>query len=156
MSEKTYQISQDSHNRLCAEIAEGVTVGFQVLDKNDWRYINRNERAYVVLDIETPLGRIRIRDVRLLRSATRGCFFLRWKQWKTGKFREGRPEYLDVAGPHNREGRDLFSAAILAVFEQLRKELQLADAGDPELKASVDQSGPSDEGQDGPAEVSLD
>lgn len=145
MSEKTYQISRDSNNRLCAEIAKGVAVGIKVLSETDPRRIERNEHAYAVLDLETSMGRIRIRDIRVCWSEPNQRFYLRWKQWKTGKMRNDRPEYLDIAGPQDRETRQRFSEKILDVFDQIKKEAALGTLGraNPELvelKASLEKA----------------
>lgn len=157
MSEKTYQLSRDSHNRLCAEIAKGVTVGIKVLSETDPRRIERNEHAYAVLDLQTPLGLIRIRDIRILWSEPNKRFFLRWRQWRTGKMRNDRPEFLDVAGPQDKETRVRFTAKILEVFDQIKKEAALGTLGraNPqlqELKASLEKVEPEAEA-DGPAAV---
>lgn len=157
MSEKTYQFSRDSHNRLCAEICKGATVGIKVLSETDPRRIERNEHAYAVLDLQTPLGLIRIRDIRILWSEPNKRFFLRWRQWRTGKMRNDRPEFLDVAGPQDKETRVRFTEKILEVFNQIKQEAALGTLGraNPnlqELKASLEKVEPETE-TDGPAAV---
>lgn len=144
MSEK-YQLQMDSYNRMTAVIAKGVEVGIKVLSMTDTRRIEKNEHAYAVLDVNTPLGIIRIRDIRIVWSANNEQFYLRWRQWRTGKMRNERPEYLDVAGPRDKETRLKFGAAILAVFEQIREEGAAGTLGrtNPqlaELKASLEKS----------------
>lgn len=138
-----YQLSRDSLNRLCTEIAPGVTVGIKVLSETDPRRLERGEHAYAVLDLATPLGPVRIRDIRVMWSKTNERFFLRWRQWKTGKVRDGRPEYLDVAGPQDRETRALFSEKIIEVFAQIKQEAAVESVGaqNPqlaELKAQLE------------------
>ena len=114
-----YELYPDSHNRQAADIAEGVTVGIKVLSLTDTRRIERNEHAYVVLDLITPFGPMRIRDIRILWSEPNQQFFLRWRQWKTGIVHDGRPRYLDIAGPRDKETRVRLGEAILAVFKQI-------------------------------------
>ena len=150
MSEKTYQIDRDSHNRLCASIGEGLTVGIKVLSETDPRRIERNEHAYAVLDIQTALGCLRIRDIRVLWSETHERFFVRWRQWHTGQFRNDRKEYLDVAGPQDRNTRDAFEDVILDVFEQIKEEAAMGTLGrsNPELqdlKDSLEKTGDGEE-----------
>jgi hypothetical protein len=143
MSDKTYQLQMDSYNRMTAEIAHGVEVGIKVLSMTDTRRIEKKEHAYAVLDIATPLGIVRIRDIRIVWSEPNQRFYLRWRQWRTGKMRNERPEYLDVAGPRDKETRLKFSECILAVFEQIRSEGNAGTLGHSnpklaELKASLD------------------
>ncbi len=144
MSNEPYQLQMDSYNRMCATIAKGVEVGIKVLALTDTRRIEKNEHAYAVLDLSTPLGIIRIRDIRIVWSETNERFTLRWRQWRTGKSRDQRPEYLDVAGPRDKETRLKYGGAILAVFEQIRNEGAAGTLGrsNPklaELKASLEQ-----------------
>lgn len=145
MSDKTYQLNMDSYNRMTTEIAKGVEVGIKVLSMTDTRRIEKKEHAYAVLDITTPLGVIRIRDIRIVWSDNNERFYLRWRQWRTGKLRNERPEYLDVAGPRDKETRLKYSEAILAVFEQIRSEGAAGTLGrtNPqlaELKASLEKA----------------
>ena len=145
MSEKTYQIDRDSNNRLCAEIAKGVTVGIKILAETDPRRMERREHAYAVLDIDTPLGCVRIRDIRILWSDPGQRFYLQWKQWRTGKIRFDRPEYLDIAGPRDREARQRFSEEILALFSQIKRLASVGTLGNispelGELKATLESS----------------
>jgi hypothetical protein len=154
MSEKTYQLQMDSYNRMTAVIAQGIEVGIKVLSMTDTRRIERKEHAYAVLDLNSPLGIIRIRDIRIVWSEPNQRFYLRWRQWRTGKMRNERPEYLDVAGPRDKETRLKYGEAILAVFEQIRAEGAAGTLGrtNPklaELKASLEQDVPVE--VDGPA-----
>ena len=144
MLEKTYQLQMDSYNRMCADIAKGVSVGIKVLSMTDTRRIEKKEHAYAVLDLDTGLGTIRIRDIRIVWSEPNQRFYLRWRQWRTGKMRNERPEYLDVAGPRDKETRLKYGEAILAVFEQIRAEGAAGTLGrtNPklaELKAALEQ-----------------
>ncbi len=153
---KTYQLNMDSYNRMCADIAKGVSVGIKVLSMTDTRRIERKEHAYAVLDLVTPLGTIRIRDIRIVWSEPNERFYLRWRQWRTGKMRNERPEYLDVAGPRDKETRLKYGEAILAVFEQIRAEGAAGTLGrtNPqlaELKASLEQEPAAPVEVDGPA-----
>lgn len=129
MNETKYEIIRDSHNRLCAEISESVTAGVKILSVTDERRQEKNTHAYIVLDIKTELGPIRIRDIRVMWSQENERYFLRWRQWPTGHVRDGRKEYLDVAGPLDRETRKKFEEAILAVFHQVREEAERGTLG---------------------------
>lgn len=129
MSENKYHLSMDSYNRMVAEICKGVEVGIKVLSMTDTRRIQKNEHAYAVLDISTPLGPVRIRDIRIVWSEPNQRFYLRWRQWRTGKMRNNRPEYLDVAGPRDKETRLKYSEAIIAVFEQIQEEAAAGTLG---------------------------
>ncbi len=156
MSEMTYQLQMDSYNRMCATIAKGVEVGIKVLSMTDTRRIEKKEHAYAVLDLSTPIGVIRIRDIRIVWSEANNRFYLRWRQWRTGKMRNDRPEYLDVAGPRDKETRLKYGEAILAVFEQIRAEGAAGTLGrtNPklaELKAALEQEPATEAVLDGPA-----
>jgi len=158
MSERTYQLQMDSYNRMCAEIAKGVEVGIKVLSMTDTRRIERKEHAYAVLDLSTPLGIIRIRDIRIVWSEPNQRFYLRWRQWRTGKTRNDRPEYLDVAGPRDKETRLKYGEAILAVFDQIREEGAAGTLGrsNPklgELKAALEQEPQNEAVLDSPSEI---
>jgi DNA-binding cell septation regulator SpoVG len=121
---REYRIYRDSHNRLCAEITEDVVVGIKILSEVDPRRVEKRVHAYAVLDVRTELGPIRIRDIKIMWSPENERYFLRWRQWNTGKSRDGRPEYLDVAGPQDKETRYKFEDEILNVFHQVREEAQ--------------------------------
>jgi hypothetical protein len=142
MSEK-YELRRDSFNRVQADIAEDVTVGIRVLSETDQRRIEKNTHAYCVMDIRTSLGVIRIRDIRIQWSEQNQRHFIRWRQWNTGRIRDGRKEYLDVAGPLDPETRTKFADAILDVFAQIKEEAALGTLGraNPqlhELKAKLE------------------
>jgi hypothetical protein len=144
----SYQLQMDSYNRMVATVAKGVEVGIKVLSMTDTRRIEKNEHAYAVLDLITPLGPIRIRDIRIVWSEPNKRFFLRWRQWRTGKMRNERAEYLDVAGPRDKETRLKYGEAILEVFEQIRAEGAAGTLGrtNPqlgELKAALEQEKPA-------------
>lgn len=130
MSEKQqHRIVRDAHNRLCAEVSESITVGIKVLDETDERRVEKGVHAYAVLDIKTEFGPIRARNIRVMWSTQNQRHFLRWPQWNTGNVRDGRPEYLDVFGPHDRTTRTNFEKMILEVFQQIRAEAQLGTLG---------------------------
>jgi hypothetical protein len=140
-----YTLNMDSYNRMCATIAKGVEVGIKVLSLTDTRRIEKNEHGYAVLDVMTPIGVIRIRDIRIVWSEPNQRFFLRWRQWRTGKIRNDRPEYLDVAGPRDKETRLQYAEAIIAVFEQIQKEGAAGTLGHvnpklAELKSSLEKA----------------
>lgn len=119
-----YTIIQDPNGRYRTSIAKGIEVAIKMLPKEDFRRIQRKEQASLLVDISHPeLGTIRIRDVRIIWSEKNQCFHVRWKQWRTGKIRDNRPEYLDVAGPLDPVSRKEFSSKILEVFFQVRKEI---------------------------------
>jgi DNA-binding cell septation regulator SpoVG len=136
---------------MCANIAEGVTIGIKVLGVTDSRRIDRSEHAIAILELQTPLGTIRIRDIKIVWGEKNSQFFLRWRQWRTGRMvpdrRPGfpaRPEYLDVASPGNYETRRRVESAILAVFHQIQEEAACGTLGREtvarlgELKASLE------------------
>jgi len=161
---QTYTIERDSHNRLRAEVDEDLAVGIKILAETDPRRVERNVHGYAVLDIRTALGPIRIRDIRIMWSSTNERYFLRWRQWNTGKMRDGRKEYLDVAGPHDRDTRRAFESEILGVFAQVREEAAKGTlARDPEtagklegLKATLEAAGEQAEaGGAGPEEAAA-
>lgn len=117
-----YIIVRDSFNRLRAEITESFAVGVKLLAEDHPRRVEQHVHAYVVADLRTELGPWRIRDIRVMWSPENERYFIRYRQWKTGKIREGREEWLDVAGPLDRETRAKVQDAILAVFVQIKDE----------------------------------
>lgn len=117
-----YEIVRDSFNRLRAEVTDSFAVGVKLLAEDHPRRVENNVHAYVVADLRTELGPWRIRDIRIMWSADNERFFCRYRQWKTGKIREGREEWLDVAGPLDRDTRSKVQEAILAVFFQIKEE----------------------------------
>jgi len=121
MSEQ-YTIVRDSFNRLRANVTDSFAVGFKLLAEDHPRRVEHNVHAYVVADILTELGPWRIRDIRVMWSPDNERYFIRYRQWKTGKVRDGRDEWLDVAGPQDRETRSKVSEAILGVFAQIKDE----------------------------------
>ena len=125
MGKAQYNIERDSHNRLRAQITENLAVGIKILSETDPRRVEKNVHAYAVLDMQTELGTIRMRDIRIMFSSLNDAYFLRWKQWNTGKIRDGRKEYLDIAGPLDRDARKNLEEHILRVFHQVRSEAAL-------------------------------
>jgi len=119
-----YVIERDSFNRLRAEITDSFAVGIKLLAEDHPRLVEQNVHAYVVADLRTELGPWRIRDIRIMWSPEHERYFLRYRQWKTGKVRDSRDEWLDVAGPLDRETRSKVSTAILEVFSQIKEEAQ--------------------------------
>jgi DNA-binding cell septation regulator SpoVG len=117
-----YVIVRDSFNRLRAEISESFAIGVKLLAEDHPRRVEQHVHAYVVADLRTELGPWRIRDIRVMWSPENERFFVRYRQWKTGKIREGREEWLDVAGPLDRETRSKVQEAILGVFSQIKEE----------------------------------
>ena len=120
MSEK-YTIERDSFHRMRAQITEDFAVGVKLLAEDHQRRIDQRIHAYVVVDIRTELGPWRIRDIRVIWSPENERHFVRYRQWRTGKVRDGRDEWLDVAGPLDRETRAKVSEAILTVFYQIKE-----------------------------------
>lgn len=117
-----YVIVRDSFNRLRAEITDSFAVGVKLLAEDHPRRVEQHVHAYVVADLRTELGPWRIRDIRVMWSPENERYFIRYRQWKTGKIREGREEWLDVAGPLDRETRSKVQDAILGVFSQIKEE----------------------------------
>lgn len=131
-----YELRRDSWNRVQADITEDATVGIKMLPETDPRRIDKNTHAYCVLDLRTTFGVIRIRDIRVQWSDPNQRHFIRWRQWYTGRERDGRKEYLDVAGPLDATTRGKFADAILDVFTQIKEEAALGTLGrqNPQLK----------------------
>jgi DNA-binding cell septation regulator SpoVG len=117
-----YIIARDSFNRLRAEVTDSFAVGVKLLAEDHPRRVEQHVHAYVVADVRTELGPWRIRDIRVMWSPQNEQYFIRYRQWKTGKVRDGREEWLDVAGPLDRETRSKIQEAILAVFYQIKDE----------------------------------
>ena len=117
-----YEIVRDSFNRLRAEVTDSFAVGVKLLAEDHPRRVENNVHAYVVADLRTELGPWRIRDIRVMWSAENERFYIRYRQWKTGKIREGREEWLGVAGPLDRDTRSKVQESILAVFFQIKDE----------------------------------
>lgn len=135
---KRFELTRDSHNRLCTEIAEGMTVGVKLLAEGSKRRIEKGVHGYAVLDLTTPLGLFRIRGIEIMWSEKNERFFLRWRQFGTGNVRNGRPEYLDVVGPHSPESRAKVEDQIVAVFKQVLADATKGTIGrlaGPELEA---------------------
>lgn len=150
MSEKQqHRIVRDAHNRLCAEVSESITVGIKILGETDERRVEKGVHAYAVLDIRTEFGPIRARNIRVMWSTQNQRHFLRWPQWNTGRVRDGRPEYLDVFGPHDRDTRTNFEKMILEVFQQIRDEAQRGTLGrDNETRRALEDLRSNLESQD--------
>jgi DNA-binding cell septation regulator SpoVG len=119
-----YIIVRDSFNRLRAEVTDSFAVGIKLLAEDHPRRVEQNVHAYAVADIRTELGPWRIRDIRIMWSPENKRHFIRYRQWKTGKVRDQRDEWLDVAGPLDRDTRSKVQDAILAVFHQIKEEAQ--------------------------------
>ncbi len=121
MSEK-YVIVRDSYNRMRAEITDSFAVGVKLLAEDHRRRVENQVHAYVVADLRTEVGPWRIRDIRIVWNEKKQKFLVRYKQWKTGKMRDGKEEYLDVAGPLDAETRAKVGEIILSVFFQIKEE----------------------------------
>ena len=115
-------IVRDSFNRLRAEITDSFAIGVKLLAEDHARRVEQHVHAYVVADLITELGPWRIRDIRIMWSPKNERYFIRYRQWKTGKVRDDREEWLDVAGPQDRETRRKVQEAILSVFFQIKEE----------------------------------
>ena len=135
-----YELGYDSWNRVQADIAEDLTVGIKVLSETDQRRIEKGTHAYVVLDLRTSFGMIRIRDIRIQWSVPNQRHFIRWRQWFTGRIRDGRKEYLDVGGPLDPDTRNKFADSILDVFAQIKEEAASGTLGrqNPQLRELKD------------------
>lgn len=136
---KRFEIVAGPHNRWTAPISEDITVGIKVLSETDSRRIEKGIHGYAVLDINTSCGPIRIRDVKIVWSRENERFFLRWRQWRTGFAHDGRPEWLDVAGPQDRTTRLKIEELIVELFSQIREEAALGTLGrNPELRGKLE------------------
>ena len=126
-----YIIERDSFNRLRAEVSDSFAIGVKLLAEDHPRRVEQHVHAYVVADLRTELGPWRIRDIRIMWSPDNERYFIRYRQWKTGKVRDNRDEWLDVAGPLDRETRAKVAEAILAVFLQIKEEAAKGTLGRP-------------------------
>lgn len=135
-----YTIVRDSYSRLRAQVTPSFAVGIKLLAEDHPRRVEYNVHAYVVADIATELGPWRIRDIRVMWSAENKQHFIRYRQWKTGKVRENRDEWLDVAGPLDRETRAKIAEAILGVFQQIKDEAAAGTLARPDRQADVSTS----------------
>lgn len=138
----SFETFRDSQNRVCAQIAEGVTAAIKIFSETDERRTQKNQHGYCVMDLGTAFGQIRIRDIKIMWSQKNSRFYLRWRQWPTGGQRGDKPEFLDVAGPRDKETRDRFQDALLQLFLQLKEQAVTAVGGtlaqNPELLALRD------------------
>lgn len=146
MSEK-FAIERDTFGRWRTAFSPTVACGIRLLAEDHPRRVAKNVRAYVVLDIASDLMlpivedpeeegepqplpvTFRIRDIEIVHHAESDRFLVRYRQWKTGKVRDGQDEYLDVAGPANRESRYFLQDQILAFFNQIREEASQGTLG---------------------------
>lgn len=130
-TQNVYVLDRDPHNRIVAHYGQDgeISVGIKMLSESDADRVERGVHAYCVLDVATPLGPLRIRDIRIKHNATAGKFMVHWKQFSTGREREGKPEYLDVAGPQDRDTRDRYRTFILDVFQQIKDGVGLPTSG---------------------------
>lgn len=136
---KRFAIERDSHNRLRADISDDMAVGIKILAETDPRRMEKGVHGYAVLDVRTTLGPLRIRDIKVMWSETNQRYFLRWRQWPTGKIRDGRKEYLDVVGPLDPDTRAKLEGEILGVFHQVREEASKGTLGrNPETNAKLE------------------
>ena len=129
MSDGKYTLERDSFNRWRTEITDSFAVGVKLLAEDHRRRVEQRVHAYVVVDLRTELGPWRLRDIRVIWSPENNRYFIRYKQWKTGKIRDGRPEYLDIAGPLDQGTRAKVSEAILGVFLQIKEEAKAGTLG---------------------------
>ncbi len=131
-----YQFRRDSWNRLQTDISESLTVAIKILSETDERRMLKKVHAYVILDVRTEFGPLRVRDIRVQWSEKNQRHFIRWRQWNTGRIRDGREEYLDVCGPLDGATRGKFGEAILDVFAQIKEEAAAGTLGraNPQLE----------------------
>ena len=144
-----YLFRRDSWNRLQTDISESLTVAIKILSETDERRMMKNVHAYVILDVRTEVGPLRIRDIRVQWSEKNQRHFIRWRQWNTGRIRDERPEYLDVCGPLDAVTRNKFAEAILDVFAQIKEEAAAGTLGHAnpqlqELKAHLELEKPTE------------
>ncbi len=131
-----YQFRRDSWNRLQTDIGESLTIAIKMLSETDERRMLKKVHAYVILDIRTEFGPLRVRDIRVQWSEKNQQHFIRWRQWNTGRVRDGRDEYLDVCGPLDGATRNKFGDTILDVFAQIKEEAAAGTLGkaNPQLQ----------------------
>ncbi len=124
-----YEIRRDSYNRLHTHVDGSFAMGVKLLAEDHRRRVEQNIHAYVVADLMTELGPWRIRDIRIMYGPESERYYVRYRRWRTGKVRDNRDEYLDVAGPLDKETRRKVQEAILAVFFQIREEAKAGTLG---------------------------
>jgi len=127
--EQPLEIERDEHDRLVIHVGEDLSIGLKMLSESDLERTERGTHAYGVVDLATELGPIRIRNVRVFWNARLNKYQVRWYQWRTGKLRNGRSEYLDVAGPQDQETRKKFAELILQLFNQIREGVGIPGRG---------------------------
>lgn len=123
-----YQVSRDRHGRLAARLAPDCVAAIQTLSETDERRIRFGVHAIAVLDVETALGVIRIRNVQVHFDPERERYYVRWYRHpvKGGSpHRNPTPgQILDVAGPLDAEARKVYNGKILDLFHFIRQECQ--------------------------------
>jgi len=131
-------------NGITAVLAEGLEMTVTVIGLTDPRRLTRNEHAYAVLDINTGLVPIRVRDIKLVFSPNKKRLIVKWRKWKTGFRRGDCDEWLDIAGPPKQEDREALDEIIIAVYKQIVQESENGTLGQnnldklEELRASLE------------------
>ncbi len=123
-----FEVTRDSKNRLEAYICPGVAASVKLIDTGQGRSRSSGRAlAYVILRLETPLGPFLGRDVQIMQNRRTDEFYLRYKQFKTGRKRGAKDEWLDIFGPWDQTTREKVQARIIDLFEEL---MDREDAGD--------------------------
>jgi len=143
VSDQKFEFVRDEHNRLVTHLGDDISLGIKMLSESDAERTDRGVHAYAVLDLQTSLGPIRIRDLKVVWNEGLQLFQVRWRQWKTGKIRNDRPEWLDVAGPQDKQTRENWKNFVLDVFHAVREGAgQRAVREQPRTTSQLGQSHP--------------
>lgn len=128
---QTFSVSRDNRGRLRAQVSEDLAISMQILPVTDKRRMEKGVQAFAVLDINTSLGVIRVRNIRIVyQESWEPNYRVRWYghlvREHVKEIRRG--DYLDVAGPLDPPTRHRFAEIILSLFHFIMREAQ---AGNP-------------------------
>jgi len=132
MSDYKFTLDRDSKNRLEAEICPSITASIKLLDEAHPRRVESHTHAYVIFKVATELGPFMSRDIRIMQNPETKEFFLRYRQFKTGRTNGQRPEWLDIFGPWDQTTREKVQEQLLALFEEIKTR-----AANGDLPASI-------------------
>lgn len=134
MNESRYQIEQDSHHRWKAQVTKDLAVAVNILSETDNRRIGKGpqqQHGHAILYVQTSVGMLIHRDIRIMYSRETKQHYLRWRQWNLQQAQHQSPEsrehkkddvWLDISGPQDPIDRRKFEELILSVFHQVREE----------------------------------
>ncbi len=121
MDQYKFSVTRDSVNRLDAPICEGIVASVKLIDlPPSFRSSgSQGTFAYVILKVRTALGTLLGRDIHIRRNRATKEFFLRYRQFKTGRQNNNEDEYLDIFGPWDQSTRNRLQNVIIELFEEL-------------------------------------